>query len=74
VRQLCIMDYNAVCRLPAAVMATILGTQCGSLLELEIEASRVGFAGAEIAALAALTRLTRLSVRSRPSTRGTCSH
>jgi len=49
--------------MPTAVTATILGSQCGSLVELDIWAPDVGMAGPNIAALAALTRLTRLDVR-----------
>ncbi len=49
--------------MPTAVTATILGSQCSSLLELELVAPIVGMAGPNIAALAALTRLTRLDVR-----------
>ena len=64
-RQLSIMDSMLICALPAALTATILGTQSSSLLNLHIAAARVGLAGAEIAALAVLTRLTCLSVRSR---------
>jgi len=49
--------------MPAAVAATMLGSQCASLLQLRVAAVNVGLLGTQVAALAALTRLTHLRVR-----------
>ena len=64
-RQLSIEDSKArdVLAVPAAVTATMLGSQCNSLRELRFPAVSVGLLGAQVAALAALTRLTCLKVR-----------
>ncbi len=45
------------------VMATILGSQCGSLRALTLMAEHVGLGGAGFSALAALTGLRSLDVR-----------
>ena len=63
VLRLALIDLVKVEVMPTAVTATVLGSQCSSLLELELRAPNVGMAGPKIAALAALTRLTRLDVR-----------
>ena len=63
VRHLCISDGMWMCSMPAALTPTILATQCSSLLELTIDAAKVGLIGDGISILAALTRLTCLSVR-----------
>jgi len=49
--------------LPSMVMATILGSQCGSLRALTLMAEHVGLGGAGFSALAALTGLRSLDVR-----------
>ena len=51
--------------MPSMVVATICGSQCGSLRSLYLELGTVGLLGSQIAALAALTRLEHLEVRSR---------
>lgn len=56
-------EWLLVETMPTAVTATILGSQCNSLLQLELVAPSVGMAGPNIAALAALTRLAHLDVR-----------
>lgn len=61
-RSLCVEDGVRDLTMPAVVTAIILGSQCGSLLTLSIEAPAVGLAGASVAALAALTRLRDLKV------------
>lgn len=78
-RQLSIEGIKArdVLAVSAAVTATMLGSQCGSLLDLQFPAVTVGLRGAEVVALAALTRLTRLKVcRMGPCLRFTlvCAH
>ena len=62
-RRLQLSDWLDTQTMPTAVTATMLGSQCGSLLELHIVAPDVGLAGPNIAILAALTRLTFLDVR-----------
>ena len=51
--------------MPAVVIAAIFGSQCSSLIRLQIAAVNVGLAGPEMAALAVLTRLRQLQVRER---------
>jgi len=69
VRRLSIADN--LCRnaalMPTAATATMLGSQCSSLLELRIAAADIGLAGTEIASLAVLTQLTLLEVRALPA-------
>ncbi len=48
--------------MPSMVMATVLGSQCGSLRALTLMAEHVGLGGAGFAALAALTGLRSLDV------------
>ena len=55
-------DSDRTKALPVVTTATILGSQCGSLRVLRVEAPRVGLSSVEIAALSALTKLERLEV------------
>ena len=48
--------------LPSMVLATMFGSQCGSLQALSLELQSTSLLGTEIAAVAALTRLKRLEV------------
>ena len=63
-QQLAIDDLSLNNTLPAVATATIMGSQCSSLISLSIMAPVVGLEGEGIAALVALTRLTQLEVRS----------
>ena len=55
-------DADRCNTMPAELTATILGTQCSSLLALCITAQDVGSAGDEFAALVVLKRLECLQV------------
>ena len=63
VQWLNIYDWSQLVNvLPSLAVATIFGSQCGSLQALSIDGAAVGLLGSEIAALAALTGLRRLEV------------
>jgi len=63
VRRLTMHDLRYTETMPAALAASMLSSQCSSLLELDMVSPVVGLAGPSVAALAALTRLTFLDVR-----------
>ena len=65
-RRLLIEDFALNGTLPTFVTATIVGSQCSSLVSLSLVAPAVGLEGSGISALVALTQLTDLQVRSGP--------
>ena len=72
-RRLTLYDELYTETMPAALTASMLSSQCGSLVELDVAAPVVGLAGPNVAILAALTRLTLLEVRtSSPETHSPC--
>ena len=74
VRQLTIDDSSQNNTLPAVAAATIVGSQCSSLVSLSIVAPVMGLEGEGIASLVALTRLTHLEVRSCSARSQTAQH